>query len=179
MAKKNFIDGLDSIFGDGNDSEELSISTKENKADKKTPSRKQKSSGKDFTADLDSLLQEALQESVAQHAKKKRKKLPVAKSQRQIQQGGRIKRTLSGLDALIRQTVTSSEVEITEHDSDSSLPKKKRVTFSFDREKVDKLKSIARLEKSYIKDIVNGIVSEYIDEYEKSKGDIKPTDKLK
>lgn len=173
MAKKNFIDGLDSIFGDGNDSEELSIITKENKADRKTPRRKRKSSGKDFTADLDSLLQEALQESVAQHAKKKRNKLPVAKTNRQAQRG-RIKRTLSGLDALIRQTVTSSEMEITEQDPGSSLPKKKRVTFSFDRVKVDKLKSIARLEKSYIKDIVNGIVSEYIEEYEKSKGDVKP-----
>lgn len=171
MAKKNFIDGLDSIFGDGNDSEELNIVTKESKASSKTPRRKRKASSKDFTADLDSLLQEALQESVAQHAKKKKKNLPVAKSNRKTQRG-RIKRTLSGLDALIRQTVTSSEMEIEQ--SGSSLPKKKRVTFSFDREKVDKLKSIARLEKSYIKDIVNEIVSEYIEEYEKEKGNVKP-----
>lgn len=173
MAKKNFIDGLDSIFGDDNNSEELNIITKEEESTSKKPARKKRSSSKDFTADLDSLLQEALQESVEKHvAKRKKKTLPVAKSKRPMQRG-RIKRTLSGLDALIRQTVSSSEMEIINQPStDPSQPKKKRVTFSFDREKVDKLKSIARLEKSYIKDIVNGIVSEYIDEYEKSKGNI-------
>lgn len=174
MAKKNFIEGLDSIFGNDNDSEELNIITKEQKPTSNKPTRKKRSSSKDFTADLDSLLQDALKESVEQHAAKRKKKktLPVAKSKRPMQRG-RIKRTLSGLDALIRQTVSSSEMEIINQSSDDpSQPKKKRVTFSFDREKVDKLKSIARLEKSYIKDIVNGIVSEYIDEYEKSKGDI-------
>ena len=173
MAKKNFIEGLDSIFGTDNDSEELNIITKDEKSTSNKPARKKRSSGKDFTADLDSLLQEALQESVEQHvAKRKKKTLPVAKSKRPMQRG-RIRRTLSGLDALIRQTVNSSEMEIINQSSDDpSQPKKKRVTFSFDREKVDKLKSIARLEKSYIKDIVNGIVSEYIDEYEKSKGGV-------
>lgn len=171
MAKKNFIDGLDSIFG-GDKSEDLNIITKEDDSVKVIKKRKKRSSSKDFTADLDSLLQDALQESVAKHAQKKKKSLPVAKSNRQAKRG-RIKQTLSGLDALIRQTISSSEMDIEDQSSNPSLPKKKRVTFSFDREKVDKLKSIARKEKSYIKDIVNKVVSEYIDEYEKSKKDSK------
>ncbi len=172
MAKKNFIDGLDSIFGDESKSgnEDLTIITKE-KTKSKT-GRKSKSS-KDFTADLDSLLQEALQESVEKHVSKKKKSLPVAKTKRNPKRG-RIKRTLSGLDALIRQTVETSEIEVQEGEYDVSKPRKKRVTFSFDKEKVDKLKTIARKEKSYIKDIVNSIVSEYIDDYEKSKGNVKP-----
>ncbi len=172
MAKKNFIQGLDSIFGEDQNSEELSIITKDKEQpNTKVATRKKKKSSKDFTADLDSLLQEALQESVEKHSAKKKKSLPVAKSKRKIQRG-RIKRTLSGLDALIRQTVTSSEVEISEQSNDPSRPKKKRVTFSFDRDKVEKLKSIARMEKSYIKDIVNSIVTEYIEDYEKSKGEV-------
>ncbi len=173
MAKKNFIDGLDSIFGgDSNEgNEDLTIITQEKEPPKtKKKTRKKSKSSKDFTADLDSLLQEALQESVEQHASKKKTSLPVAKTKRNPKRG-RIKRTLSGLDALIRQTVESSQIDVQE-ESGSSKPKKKRVTFSFDRDKVDKLKSIARLEKSYIKDIVNSIVTEYIEEYEKSKGEI-------
>ncbi len=165
MAKKNFIQGLDSIFGEENNQEkELTIvSSKEKTTQPRTKSTKRKSS-KDFTADLDSLLQEALQESVEKHTQKKGNQL-VAKSNKKDRRG-RIKRTLSGLDALIRQTVETS----LDNNDEPLAPKKKRVTFSFDREKVDKLKSIARLEKSYIKDIVSEIVTEYIDEYEKNKG---------
>ncbi len=173
MAKKNFIEGLDSIFGEEtNKDEKLTIVTEEKKQSRTKSKRKSKSS-KDFTADLDSLLQEALQESIEQHVSKRKKTLPVAKSSKKKPVRGRIKRTLSGLDALIRQTVESSEMDIREESQGISRPKKKRVTFSFDRDKVDKLKSIARKEKSYIKDIVNAIVSEYIDDYEKSRGEIK------
>ncbi len=162
MAKKNFIDGLDSIF-DSNEPSKDELVVVEAK-EKKTSRRKSKSS-KDFTADLDTLLQEALQESVEKHTAKQKTKTPVAKSEKRDRRG-RIKRTLSGLDALIRQTMEVSEEEVK---TSAYEPKKKRLTFSFDRDKIEKLKNIARMEKSYIKDIVNEIVSEYIDEYEKSK----------
>ncbi len=172
MAKKNFSDGLESIFGDEeNRNEEVSIVTKtaeEGKAGKKGSGiRRKKRSSKDFTSDLDSLLQEALNESVEQHVKSQKKE-PLAKSgNKKLQRKGRIKRTLSGLDALIRQTVESGTVEVEEVSSGGSKPKKKRVTFTFDREKVEKLKSIARLEKAYIRDIMDELVSEYIEKYEK------------
>lgn len=161
MAKKNFIDGLDSLFGDEQNDEIVVVA--EDTKEQSDTKRKKKSSSKNFTADLDTLLQEALQESVERHKAKKKREVSVAKSPKKR---GRIKSTLSGLDALIRQTVNTSEMEVTQ---DASLPKKKRVTFSFDREKVEKLKSIARLEKSYIKDIVNAIVTEYIEQYEEEK----------
>jgi hypothetical protein len=63
-----------------------------------------------------------------------------------------------GLDALIRETVESSSVEVTPSNT-------KRVTFVFDEEKINKLKQIARLKKAYVKDIVDEIISEYLKEH--------------
>ena len=61
------------------------------------------------------------------------------------------------MDALIRETVETSRVEITPQST-------KRITFIFDEEKIDKLQKIARLKKAYVKDIINEIVSEYIEQ---------------
>ena len=36
----------------------------------------------------------------------------------------------------------------------------------FDQKKIEKLKSIARVEKAYLKDIVGELISEYIEKYE-------------
>ena len=67
------------------------------------------------------------------------------------------------MDSLIRETVETSKVEITPAE-------KKRVTFIFDKKKIERLKNIARLEKAYVKDIINQLVSEYIDQYDVSNG---------
>jgi dTDP-4-dehydrorhamnose reductase len=40
----------------------------------------------------------------------------------------------------------------------------------FDESKLNKLKSIARMERSYLKDIIDEIVEEFIKEYEVQKG---------
>ena len=72
----------------------------------------------------------------------------------------RVRRPLSGLDALIRPPVETSS---TNYDAKA----KKRVSFVFERKKLEKLKKIARSKKSYLKDILGDIVSGYIDEYEK------------
>jgi hypothetical protein len=48
----------------------------------------------------------------------------------------------------------------------------KRLTVTFDKKKLEKLKKIARLEKSYLKDILGEIVAEYIKKYELSKGQL-------
>jgi hypothetical protein len=70
---------------------------------------------------------------------------------------------MSGLDALIRQTVEPNREEIKR----AAVPKeKKRVTFVFDKKKLLKLKKIAKLEKAYLKDIIGGLISEYLDEYD-------------
>ena len=48
-----------------------------------------------------------------------------------------------------------------------NVPTKKRVTFVFDKEKLAKLKEIARTEKAYLKDIIGDVVSRFIEKYEK------------
>ncbi|MCB0644189.1 MAG: hypothetical protein KDC44_21245, partial [Phaeodactylibacter sp.] len=72
---------------------------------------------------------------------------------------------VSGLDVLIRRTIETTELEV-------NYQSKKRITFVFDREKLDKLKQIARKEKSYLKDLVDELISEYIDSYESHKGKV-------
>ncbi|MEM9885565.1 MAG: hypothetical protein AAF849_06700 [Bacteroidota bacterium] len=115
--------------------------------------RKSSNSGKSFAQDLSSLFETTIVESVQEKvkalkdgsdkgAKKKNRKPP------------------TGLDVLIRRTVESSQVDI------ENGPKR-RVTFLFDEEKLKRLKGIAKEKKSYIKDIVGDIVSEFIEEYEK------------
>jgi hypothetical protein len=46
----------------------------------------------------------------------------------------------------------------------------RRLTLVFDESKLNKLKSIARMERSYLKDIIDEIVESFIKEYEVSKG---------
>lgn len=73
----------------------------------------------------------------------------------------------TGLDMLIRRTVERGEIE--EEKSTGT----KRLTVVFDKKKLKKLKSIARMEKAYLKDILGEIVGEYINKYEQLKGDIE------
>lgn len=144
MAKKKFSDGLDTLFGDSLDNEKNQSS--KTSAKKKT---KRNSSRKSFTGNLELLFQEVLEESVhektaelkANKSTKSKRKTPVA----------------TGLDALIKSTIEGSSFS----ESD-----KKRITFTFDADKVKKLRSIAKLERARIKDIVNELVSEYIDKYD-------------
>lgn len=152
MAKKSFQSGLEDLFMDALESPPIA----KEKTVTSAKSEKKKKSTKSFSADLDSLFQETIEESVKEQAaqlkqgKKPRKPKPKPKAKRS--------KPSFGLDALIRQTVQTSKV---------TVPKdKKRVTFVFDKEKIEKLKSIARLEKAYLKDIVDSLVSEYISKHE-------------
>lgn len=73
-------------------------------------------------------------------------------------------RTRGGLDLLIRQT---SEETYIEYQSEN-----KRVTFVFDKKKLQRLKVIAKAQKAFLKDIIGDVVSKYIEEYEDSNGNI-------
>lgn len=70
-----------------------------------------------------------------------------------------------GLDLLIRKTIDSDA------GPDTTLSTK-RVTITFERTKLEKLKTISRIEKIYLKDIINELVDEYIHQYEDKKGDL-------
>lgn len=121
------------------------------------PKTQKKSTGKNFTDDLQSFLREAFEESFEEQFSTPKDKL---KEEKRIKK--RRKKPLSGLDALIRQTVRPQPKNLLDQPT-------RRVTLTFDHQKLEKLKKIARLNNTYLKDIINEIVSEYIEKHEGSK----------
>ena len=101
------------------------------------------------------LFEDALKESMESQVEKIKKSIGI--SEEDPTQG------YHGLDALIRSTIGSASMEV-------SYTPTKRITFIFENNKLEKLKTIAKKEKAYIKDIINGIISSYIQEYEDKKG---------
>lgn len=125
--------------------------------------RKKKRGAKTFTADLNSLFQQAFEENV----KENRIVEPVEKKDEQ--RSPRRAKALSGIDALIRQTTDKPQPE----DQPKTPRFQKRVTFVFDKKKFQKLKTIARQEKAYLKDLIGNAVSEFIEEYETNNGSVQ------
>ncbi len=112
---------------------------------------------RNFTESFDALFEEAMEETIAE-------KVQAIKSGGEKTTTKRRKKSFDlGLDRLIRSTIETSTVEIEESVG------QKRVVFVFDEQKLDKLKTIARLEKTYLKDILNELVTEFIQEYESKK----------
>ena len=160
MSKKKFTEGLESIFGEAHEEafeggllggdEQMAVKT-----------RKRSSSRKNFTSDLDSLLEGALKDNEGEPApsgaEKSQTKLP--------KKAQYFRKPLSGLDALIRQTVEQSAAPL-------NTKEVKRLVFPCEAKKVEKLKKIARKEKTYLRSILDQLVSEYIQKYEKKKGDL-------
>jgi hypothetical protein len=70
----------------------------------------------------------------------------------------------NGLDNLIRQTIDVKEITTDEESG------KKRLTVAVDRPTLEKLKAIARLENSHLKDLLVQLIDEYIQEYTTEKG---------
>ena len=160
MSKKKFTAGLESIFGDqptdvdqqGNFllfpvDKELEEKRKEFEGEKGT-------SNKNFATDIDSFLKEAFEEAFEEVQEN-------SKSQKSSSK--KSNKPLSGLDALIRSTIEPGPIEF-------ERGKAKRVSFTFDSDKLEKLKVIAQEEKAYLKDIIRSIVEEYVDNYEKKRG---------
>lgn len=172
MSKKRFTDGLESIFGEVHEEtfdRGLLVEEKQTKTANRTKSttsiKKKRSSRKNFTTDLDSLFDGSLSEVVEEKLQEQRtapRKNLKGKS-KSIEHKQRVRKPLSGLDALIRQTLDSGSLS---YDPNA----KKRVSFTCEKAKLDKLKKIARQEKAYLKDILGDIVASFINEYEAKKG---------
>jgi hypothetical protein len=172
LSKKRFTDGLESIFGEVHEEtfdRGLLVEEKQTKTTTKTESNatkpKKRSSRKNFTTDLDSLFDGSLTEVVEEKLQEKRvapRKNLKGKS-KSLEHTKRVQKPLSGLDALIRQTLDSGSLAY-----DPSA--KKRISFTCEKAKLDKLKKIARQEKAYLKDILGDIVASFISEYEAKEG---------
>ncbi|HAD14952.1 MAG TPA: hypothetical protein DCF33_21200 [Saprospirales bacterium] len=162
MSKKRFSEGLDDLFssqhGGGHGNVFGDAVTLTSPA---VPSER-KSAHKSFATDLDALLQEALDESLERYESNQPDSVSAStktKSSTDLRAS-----VPNGLDNLIRQTIDVKEITT---DEDSG---KKRLTVAVDRPKLEKLKAIARLENSYLKDLLVQLIDEYIQEYTTEKG---------
>ena len=160
MSKKKFKAGLESLFSDTGADDQLpgirpllvEEETRESLDTRRT--RQKKRSSKNFTSDLEGLFHNALDKEYKEPAKKSS-----LASGRDTKIKKRSDRPVIGIDALIRRTSTENKEELK-----SSSPLKKRVTFSLEKKKLEKLKDIAKSKKAYLKDVVDDIISQYLDE---------------
>ena len=162
MSKKRFSSGLDDLFSEAAAMQQGGIET----ATVFAPAAERKTSPhKNFAAGLDALLQEALEESLERYDSNQPDTTTPSSTKSRTQRSAMPSQSvMSGLDALIRQTIDVQEIS---HDEASG---KKRLTVAVDRSKLDKLKVIARLENAYLKDLLVGLIDSYIKEYAQQKG---------
>lgn len=159
MAKKRFTDNFESLFGDLQPQEPETNSGKDaRETEAASEADKKKISGKDFTDSLQSFLSETFEESFERQMAEVKKQEPAEKPRK-------ARRRRSSLDMLIRNTVEPSKIEI-----EGEEPKRRRITLTFEPQKLEKLRNIARVERAMLKDIINDIVGEYIQKYEVEKG---------
>ncbi len=155
---KGFKAGLENLLAEAWQEDTPMKQTEEEETSSNHPTLPEKRLAvKNFTESFDALFKEAMEETISEKVKtiKSGGESPVTK---------RRKKSFDlGLDRLIRNTIETSTVEIEE------TVGHKRVIFVFDEQKLEKLKRIARLEKTYLKDILNELVSEFIQEYERKK----------
>lgn len=153
MGRKKLVEDFGTLFGD----DDAGILSEDSVllSGKKRPEPKGRGShSKNFASDLESFLEETFEESFETHLQADPS---AAEVEAQIKKRNR--RPMSGLDALIRSTVEPSSIEMHE------LPTR-RVTLVFDKNKLDKLKTIARVERTYLKDIIDDIVENFLRTYE-------------
>lgn len=166
LSKKKFTAGLESLFGDFSEDtleEQQEVAGQEEKKHSRrrpAASEERSASGKDFTSDLQSFLEESFEESLERQLK--------VSDQKPGRRGAGARRPRpTGLDALIQRTVEESALRTDSPHAGFG----KRITLLLDQEKLEKLKEIARQERTFLRNIIDEIVSEYIDAYEQRSKD--------
>lgn len=95
------------------------------------------------------------------------------------------KNFIGGLNTLLgdqpetpkRGRPTTQTKEITKSSQEGTKEKETRATFIVNEELLEKLKAIAYWDRVLIKDVVNNLLQDLIDKYEKENGNIKPIPK--
>lgn len=155
MSKKRFSEGLDDLFKDAPAEQDYRDEVRATQPERK-------GQHKNFMFGLDALLQEALEESLEKYESNQPDSTTPSGRTRSLRAPQSTH--LSGLDSLIRQTIDVQEISADEATG------KRRLTVAVDKSKVDKLKTIARLENSYLKDLLVTLIDGYINEYTQRKG---------
>lgn len=161
MAKKKFSSGLEDLFSDQNT---ITSGVFDSDTAASVQVVERKSAHKNFASDLEHLLREALEDAFGSDAELEPKQ-SIAKDKSKSTSSPSIYGERSGgLDALIRQTIDIQE------SAPDEITGKKRLTISLDRTKLDRLKTIAKLENAQIRDLMLTLIDGYIDEYIHKKG---------
>lgn len=119
---------------------------------------------KSFTSDLEAFFAESAIERPRATAR------PEETQDRLRERPRRSLLPLAGLDGLIRDTTGGKALEQQARREIEALAPAapKRVTFTYDRDSFALLKDIARQEGSYLKDIISGLLNEYVAKHEAS-----------
>ncbi len=152
--RKKFTSGLESLFIEKEDEQVVHYAPEEPKSSvvqvaKETS--KSKRSGKDFSSDLGHAMQDAFvkqeEDFMAQDDNVRLSDI----SKRPF------RKPLSGLESLLRKTIDSEEL-----DNET----KRRIVVIIESGKVERLKSIAKAESLFLKDIIERCVNLFLDDYE-------------
>ena len=152
---------MESLFGSMDDQmgdNWMDAPKRSEKQDAEEEATKRSSSGKNFASDLQSFLQEAFDDSIERQLEERQKRDHAVPAKPSVKKKRR--RPMAGLDALIRSTVDPQPGS----DKDDNRPK--RITLSFDPVKLEKLKDIARSQRTLLRDIIDEIVEEYLNKVE-------------
>lgn len=158
MSKKKFSEGLEDLLKDLEAfNEEEAAAQPPAPAGRRQPGVR--SNLKSFASELETVMQDDDREEAPESS------APSAALQGKSKSHEAIRRALfHGLDSLIRPTI-----DVQEMDSDEQAGKK-RLTVALEKVKLEKLKMIARMENSFMKDILISLINEYIDRYSRDKG---------
>ena len=153
MSKKKFQDGMD--IGS-----ELQWKEEENAVSVTTRVVVPKKSGKKFFDDLDIFFGEAMDDLWKSEELSSDTTAPSTADK--TSQKEHKKSFLNGLDALFSSTTVSiPETKLSKEEQDAEM---KRVTFLFDKEKLDALKNMAKQENKYLREIISKVLAEYLDQ---------------
>lgn len=165
MSKKKFTVGLESVFSEATqdtlheDSPLLQQTRHKSSIGVKNEEPGKRTSSKNFSSELELFLKEAFEESFERQTANKplevEKEVPLRKKRQ---------KPASGLDMLIRSTIEPTAMDVSETNKNT-----KRIVLAFDSDKFQKLKHIARLERTYLRNIIDEMVAEFIGKYEKEK----------
>lgn len=164
MAKKRFTDDLFGLFEEplkqdtpaqqsaDADRADAPVATEkvEVEVPSSTPRARRKLSSKKFTADLDAFLSDSFARENNPAPKPSSAPAPAPRSRR---------RRKTGLDLLIQSTVTDED----RAPKGEKAPDTKRVTLIFKKDHLVELKDQAKERGVYLKDVVQEMVSEYLE----------------
>jgi hypothetical protein len=163
VSKKKFTNGLESIFTNtdkedsylGENSTFMTEEFHEEDAVEVKVAPVRRVSAKNFTSNLNSVMDNSMTTSFDSFVEDANN---MTSSRASHFKKPLLKPAVSGLDALIRQTVGDVS------DDHSNL--KKRITLILDQMTVEKLRSIAKTESAYVKDVIEKVIDQYIKNYE-------------